>query len=312
MSPLQTLLAGMPAGSIKADDLLGFLTMFSVPDRMTDLAAITYEWDRLGLAEDLKPAPTKPLDTFALACAAVATSRNNEAGESVLVKRASTDGTAYQITRELRDDLNRIVEYPKAMTLEFKPDTEHLTVIMREDYEVLRKLEERVRDNYHAYRGQVSGRKVRGAVRETIVDKLGGTNYMGKGVYLVPREGLRVLEALRDMLGAIYNGDAPVVMIPMLNTKPNKEDLSRFHADEIRERCEALMGTIGAKLRSGGTVRSDMLANVLKQNGEIKAQRDRIMDLVGRETQAVEDQLDLLKAQIEALMDLDSKQAVAA
>lgn len=309
--PVQSLLAGSGA-KLRADDLLGFLVMSTVPDRMIDYNAIGREWAREGLDSDLMPEPGTPLDTFGLACTAVQTKRVKGAAEVILVQRASKDGKTYQITRSVMDADNRVVEYPKAMTFDFDPDQQTLRVTRREDYDALRALERRVRDNYKDFKTQIPGSKVRTAVRDTL-RLLNATNYMGKGIYLVPRDGLAKLEALQRVLMAIYGPDAYLALIPMLDTKTNRNDLSRFHADDIKGRAEELMNLIRPKLKAGGVVRSDMLANVLRQNKELKAQRDKILEVVGKETDEVEAYLETVGEQIEAFMELaNGREEVAA
>ena len=302
--PIQQLVAMKGGAKIHADDLLGFLVMYTLPDRMVGYKNIVREWANEGLDPDVMPGPGRPTDIFGLACAAVATKRTRGLQEIILAERASTDGTTYQITRSVRDNDNRIVEHPKAMTLHFDPHTQTLTVTKREDYEVLENLENLVRANYRNFRGSIPGSKVRTAVRGTIVNELGGTSYMGKGIYMVPRDGLRVLESIEKVLDTTYGGDAHMSLIPLLDTKRNRDDLSRFHADDIRERCETLMQQVGAKLKAGGGVRADLLANVKKSYREIRDQRDQIIELVGRETETVENELELLAEQIEAFMDM--------
>lgn len=309
MSPIQGLLATGGGAKVRAEDLLGFLTMYSVPDRMVEYHEVVQLWSSEKLDVKVMPKPSKPVDVFQLACSAVETRRKRSgANEVVLAERLklSTDRCDYQITRSVVDsDANR-VEHPKAMIVQFTLHGEQIKVTQLEDYGVLAPLEREIKSNYRAFKTQIPGSKVRTGIRETIVGRLGGTNYMGKGIYMVPKKALSVLESMQRVLDSLYGKDAHMSLIPMLDTKINRDDLSRFHADEIKNRTEALMATIADKLEAGGTVRSDMLGNVLDAEAELQNQRDQIVAMLGRETASVDARLKAVATQVAALLKLSA------
>jgi hypothetical protein len=312
MSPIKGLIA-VQGSKVDPKDILGFLTMYSIPDRMVEYHEVVKQWTKNSLDTGLLPKPGKPIDVFQLACSAVQSKRVRGAADEILAQRAflSTQECVYQITHSVRDSVAKLVDHPKAMSIKFVVNGERITVERREEYDALSALEQKVRTNYRDFKTQIAGSKVRTGVRETIVNRLGGTNYMGKGIYMVPSAGLPELEAIQVALAELYGGDAHISLIPMLNTDGNRDDLSRFHADDIRERSEALMATIAEKLKVGGTVRKDMLGNVVDEMKALKDQRDRIFQVIGTETAAVESRLKAVAIQVEALTALSAQKEAA-
>lgn len=314
MSPIKDLIAVSAGSKVDPDSILGFLTMYSIPDRMVDYRDVAKQWATHGLPANMPgntndkilPKVAKPIDTFQLACSSVATKRVRGAADEVLTQRAflSTEECVYQITHSVRDAANKIVEHPKAMSVTFVTNGERITVERREEYDALASLEQTIRDRFKEYKGQIAGGKIRTGVRRIIVEILGGTNYMGKGIYMVPKAGLKELESIKLALHGLYGDDAHVSLIPMIDTKGNREDLARFHTDDIRERSEALIGTMAEKIREGGTVRRDMFENVVKEARALKEQRTRVLELVGNETQAVEERMKIVSDQIDKLATL--------
>src|SRR4051812_17851546 len=156
----------------------GTLTNTRVPDAPVNLEQLRALMTAEGLDTTMLPAPKTPrapaLD-FALACRAVETRRGKRGrtGERVAVGEVVTNATesVYQITREVVDEANRVIDHKKGMRVVYVKDVLatdpiHVEPFAQEHYEHLKHLEAEIRLRFDALRGTIPGSKIRAILRE--------------------------------------------------------------------------------------------------------------------------------------------------
>lgn len=321
MAPNLKDLVAVPHGTIDQRDLLGTITIFTVPDKPVKGSKLTRLWASEGLDPALIPESRQPVHVFQGACREVATKRGGAVGSNghrteVKVDEVYENGDecVYQITRLVRDAANQVIDHPKAMTLVFdkalaqaeidggKADPITCTPRDPESYGQLKGLEDRVRQDYHRNLSNVPGQKVRNATRDYMT--LLGATPMRKsgGVYFVPIAGYQTLQSIERVLDKLYGDDARFDTYPMMSTSSARDKLRDHHAVHVVEDAEALMARIVNRLKDGGTIRKDFSTNILQARRELGARRKQYVELLGTETEKVNDHLEILDEQVEKLM----------
>src|SRR4051812_13215174 len=221
--------------TLDRDSILGFISLFTVPDNPVPGAKLNRLWTAEGLDAALIPDARKAADVFAQACRQVETRKagtNPAHRTEVKVDEVSNgpDERVYQITRMVRDQTNQVIDHPKAMTLALdKPAADGgadaancIKVIPRDPatFGALKGLADSVVAYYDKNLTTVPGQKIRNAVRD-YMKILGAENLRRKsgGVYFVPVSGADTLESLERVLDKLYEGAADLHFIPQPNTK---------------------------------------------------------------------------------------------
>lgn len=315
-------LLAVPGGTIDPAHLLGVQVLYTIPDKAVSYDKLRAAWTLEGLDESLIPDKRSSVNTAEYACRSVETRKGGSASNGrgrliVKVDRVSTSARqcVYQLTRQVFDEANQAIEHEKGMTLTFDADAlavgnDPWTVRPWEEehYLAMRPLEVAIREHFNEHVGTVPGQKVRNAVRDYLTrkDKLGGTNMRraSGGVYFVPIEHASTLDSIETVVKGLYGDDADFDMIPMANSVGIKEIVEKHHVLNVREEAAQLVATVAERLRNEDTKpRRDFVENIMRQRRELGQHRAKMQELLGRETEAVNEALSLIDEQIGKLWD---------
>lgn len=295
-------------GQIPQDALLGNLVLRRVPDASVEVGLARALMQQHGLDPALIPEAPKPVHVFGRACRAVETRRPKQQAkthrEQVDVREVVTNSaeSVYQITRVLVDEANRQVDHPKAMRVVHSPDVVrpiHVEPIDPDHYEALAALEGRIRDYYTANLGRVPGAKLREIVRKLLRDSK-AVSY-GSAADFVPMEANATMAALKAVIEGLYPGEGRLTLIPLLNTDDLRDELDYHHTREIQDEVHDLMADMRERLAQPGNVRQDMLTNKRLQRRMLTEKCERMRELIGKETGAITEAMELLDMQLAAL-----------
>src|SRR3954465_7404954 len=164
-----------PPRDIPAELCAGVLVTTSVPDRAVDGEQLRTLLLAHGLDDQLVPERKKinEVHAFQNACRSVETRRGSKAKgrtTTVAVGEVVTNATesVYQITAEVRDEKELVIEHPKAMRIRYQKA--HAAAIVVDDLEpayaeALRPLADMIQLRFDAMRGRLTGAKVREILR---------------------------------------------------------------------------------------------------------------------------------------------------
>src|SRR4051812_7173031 len=222
------------ASNLDPEQLLGRLTLFTLPDRPVSGAKLLRAWTQAGLDPDLAPPEARqPVDVFRSACASVKQRRGNggpnHGRTEITADEVTNNGgrlgdCVYQITVKVWDTDARSIEFEKALRVSFDKRTGAISFDhLGGRSAALRKHERAIREHFEDNARTLPGNKVRNAVREQLA-ALGATNVRGKagGAYFVPIEWQDAatwpsLRGLKDVLAEMYGDDADCYTIPLAN-----------------------------------------------------------------------------------------------
>lgn len=315
MSPRRpkNIVAVTPGGAVTQDMILGFITLFTVPDKPVSASKLNREWIGEGLPHELIPQTRRSVNAFQIACRSVETRKRSESAEKTRTEievdpvHETPEKYVYQVTSLVRDKTNEVIEHPKALRVTFDKQSENIS------WEPLDKLFDSgevddigtaIRDFYDANSKKVPAARVRDAIRK-LMDFVDATNLRRKagGVYFVPREGKGYLDSLASVLTAMWNGDAEVNMIPCVNDEGPREMIERHFDLNVSGEIDEIMATVRDALsRSDRSIRQDAIGNLLARRKQLGARRERYSSLLDTEMGEVETKLDLLDQQLEALV----------
>lgn len=309
MAPRKEVVAVTPGGKITEDMIVGWLTMYSVPDRPVVGAKLLKLWAEKGLDPDMLPEARQPLHTFQTAVRSVETRRRTN-GSTVEIKVDEVVGTphewVYQVTLQVRDLEERIIEHPKGMRVIFDRRTNDIKFDKLEGHHLLSGVETRILDQFQALSNKVPASKVRNAVR-AYLRELGATNLRKKagGVYITPKStgAKETLDSIAAVLDETYKGDGELYTIPLADDEAQRNMVEKHFTMNASELIDEQIGKVTSRLKQDRTVRKDLVANVVgerKRLGEIKAQYS---DLLRTDLDEVEAKMALLDEQIEALLE---------
>jgi hypothetical protein len=301
------------------DSVLGFISLFTVPDEPVPGTKLNRLWAAEALDPSLIPDARKAADVFAQACRQVETRKagtNPAHRTEVKVDEVSNgpDQRVYQVTRMVTDQANQVIDHPKAMTLVLDKPTadggavavDCINVIPRDPttFGALKGLADSVLAYYDKNLTTVPGQKIRNAIRD-YMKILGAENLRRKsgGVYFVPASGADTLESLERVLAKLYDGAADLHFIPQANTKAMQAMVAHHHTLNVVKECDEMIARITNRLKSGGKVRKDLLTNVIQQKRELGARRKEYAKLLGGEQKKLDGHFDVLDEQIEKLME---------
>lgn len=303
---------------------LGKLVTYSMPDDPRSGTKLVRVWAKHGLNVDDLPDQRQGFHIFQSACRSVETRRRNGKGVEIKVDEVMHDANecVYQITRMVRDEGERVIEHPKAMTIAFDKSLDKITVRELEDYEMLRGLEERIRDHYAKNAKSIPGQKIRNAVRDTLL-KLGAQNMRRKagGLYFVPATyrmmdtggqvtetpTMPTLDGLTGALEELYGDRGELWTIPLIRDDAAESMVAKHFAINVAEKSRDLMERALQRVRQGqGTrgVRADLIANLYNERRKIAGAVSQFEELVALDKVEIEKNLHDLDDALAKLQEL--------
>jgi hypothetical protein len=319
-------LNGMVAVTGKGIKALGYLTWFSIPDESIGLRKLRQALVVHGLPPTLAPKDTKAINVFKRAMREQETrekvwdadERRMTIVETTVAQVSETPADCvYQISRLTRDLKQRVINYPKALTVVFNKSTEELSFKVLGDVprsEVV-PMTEAIESFYEKNSSKVTGAKVRGIVRNYLksepdeprkVEGLSGENLRGKagGIYFIPAKHVDELTALSEALAEMYPGRAYLHAIPMADSASEREIIRRHHVANTRSEMMEAVQECRDLLRADRerAPRSDVVAN---QWARFRALQRRAADytaLLGDEAEEIQTMGDMLKKQLDKLI----------
>lgn len=316
-----SMLTLMDGSKLKPKQVLGFITIQTIPEAPVSGTKLKKLWAAEGLDPKLIPDVRRPTDVFAQACRSVEGKRGTAANPSeVKVDEVSNDADfrIYQITRLVRDQNKRVIDHPKAMRLVLDKggadggakaaDCIDVQPLDKTTFGELAGLADAVLDYYNKNLTTVPGQKIRNALRD-YMKLLGGENMRrgSGGVYFVPSSGSDTLEALNRVVETLYRGKADLHFWPQPNTAACQQMLARHHASNVVAECDEMIAKLTERLKSVGNgrqkVRKDFMTNMMQQRRELGARRKQYAAILGEEVKTLAGHFDTLDDQIEKLME---------
>lgn len=293
----------------EGDHVMGYLTMFSVPDRHVSASKIGRAWASEALPTHLLPAERKAVDTFKNACRSVETRRTTST-RTVEVKVDQVEETygecVYQVTHMVRDHAQRQIDHPKAMRVTFNKIDEQIA------YEVLSKrfasglddIEAAIDENFNENLAKVPGSKVRTIVRG-LFSHVGAVNMRGKagGVYFVPKSGKDDIDSLTKVLDYIYGEDSELHYIPMADAEYHRNMVQKKFEISVGTEIDETISLVADKLIASRRMRSDAVGNLLVRRKELGDLQRTYAKVVNDDLDAVTEKLELLDKQLSALVE---------
>jgi hypothetical protein len=292
-------------GTIPEEYIAGTLTTTSVPDRSIDSEQLRQLLTQHGLDSSLVPAKRPEVFDFQNACRSVETRRGVRAPKGhrtqITVGEVVTNSaeSVYQITAEVRDETNRVIEHPKGMRVVYDKAVaqnpirvEPLEAFATMDPD----LEARVRAHFDTHRGKLPGAKVREILR-TLFRSINATVW-SKGVWFVGIQHASTLAAMEATLTGLYGTDSEFHTIPMLNTKGVKRILGEKVIAHVRGDAGKLMAEIGEQLSDGRSVSDKQFQRIAQARAALVEQADAMQATYGSELEGVEAALKLVDAQV--------------
>jgi hypothetical protein len=305
-----------PGGNITLDHIMGFYTLFTIPDKPVSTSKLNRLWIAEGLPHELIPHEREAKHNFMQACRSIETrSRNTDSASKrkeieVDPVTETPDRVVYQITSLVRDKLSEVIDHPKAMRvtytkadqkIEFKP----LDKTTGLDDAELEALAQRIQDRFDADAQMIPGARVRASVR-SLMAEMGATNVRKKagGVYFVPKDGKSTLDGLGNVLKDLWPDDeAELHLIFAANADGERDLVERHFTVNVSDEVDALMAEVADALNSEGRrIRKDRVGNILVQRRVLGEQRERYAELLGTSLDEIENNLDLLDQQLEKLV----------
>jgi len=318
----KNVIAVTPGGEITEEMILGYITLFTVPDRAVSASKLNRTWISEGLPHTLIPQSRRSVNAFQVACRSVETRRRTEATRTREVEvdqvHETADKCVYQVTFLVRDKSNEIIEHPKALRVFFDKHTEAITweaLDKNVDQDQVNELGSRIRDFYDANAKKVPAARVREAIRK-LMDVCDATNLRKKagGVYMVPRtaidpeEGREFhtkdwLDSLSKVLNELWGGDAEVNQIPCANAETEREMVARHFDINVTDEIDEIMAKATEALsRPDRSMRQDAIGNMIARRKVLAERTGRYRDLLDTELGEVDTKLELLDQQLEAVV----------
>lgn len=319
-------LEGMVAVSADSEvEKLGHVVWFSVPDEPTNLNRLRIEWLAKKLDERVLPPEPRPLYVFKRAMREQEGKVRNTDGSvtetDVRLVSEDHDLCIYQISRVVRDQTKKVINYPKAMRVTFdkgdanakRPfDFDPLDEVPAED---VLPMMHAITDYFNHSTLAIDGRKVRALVRGFLSDDtddakeivgLSGLNLRGKagGVYFVADEHTNKLKAIAKVLDKLYpDGRAYLYMVPLADDAEAKELVRQRHiANSVKEAQDAIT-EVGELLAERTTpVRSDVREHHWRRLQLARERASEYAEILGGEVKEVDQALELVKTQLERLV----------
>lgn len=315
----KNVIAVTPGGDITMDHIMGFYTLFSLPNEPVSASKLHRLWIAEGLPPDLIPHSRAAKNNFQQAVRSIE-NRSRKVGADkkrteIEVDPVTEDANrvVYQVTKLKRDQFNEVIDHPKAMKVTFEKDSEIIT------WEPLDKLEDMdesdlkglfdlIQNHYDKNAKKVPGTRIRAAIRK-LVKEAGGTPIIRKkqggtgGVYFVPKNGRDYLESVRTVLTQLYDDNAELHLIFAANADGERELVERHFTANVSQEIDSLMAEVTEALRGEGRkMRSDRVGNILAQRKLLGATREQYAELLDASLEETEEKLGLLDQQLETLV----------
>jgi hypothetical protein len=303
---------------VPGDLIAGVLVTTSVPDRAIDGEVLRALLKARGLDDSLVPEPKRisEVHAFQNACRSVESRRGASAKgtrTTVAVGEVVTNGaeSVYQITAEVRDAGNRVIEHPKAMRIVYDKSLAGHAPITVEALEVnyaeaLKPLADKIQLTFDALRGRLQGAKVREILRAQF--RAMHAPRWANSVYFVDIKHMAALESMASVLAELYGGDAKYDHAPVLNTRHVRDTLGEKIGEHVADDVAKLMTTFAKKLSAKDgeqpkkiTAREFEHAN--DQRAALVKQAEEMMAGYGDEIATVRESLALLNEQVVAMWE---------
>jgi hypothetical protein len=242
-------------GDLPGDILLGRIVLFTISDEPVKRDDIVKWFKSLNLNEEFVPPENKAQHAFEKATSETKDVYPMTKGrEGHLMCRdvsRNTNTTRRQITREIKDGKNRVLDYHRAVDLQFvKPsdptdqggarlriqiDTEHLE---HGEHTELKKVAEAIQTRYFRYLEFFDGMKLRAMVREYLKKQLNAIEVKG-GVYFVLHQYDEELARLSQLVSRL-GGECQMSMIPIVNVERERKFLTQILQREATDALATL------------------------------------------------------------------------
>lgn len=291
-------------------DVAGLLSNTRVPDSPCDVEQLRSLMTAEGLDTSMLPkvkTPRSPVFDFAIACRSVETKRGKRGrtGERVAVGEVVTNGdeSVYQVTRELVDTQNRVIDHRKGMRVVYDKafaDSDPIRVepFTAEHYDSIKHLEDEIRARFMALRGTIPGSKVREIVRKQF-RLLGATRWSTtNSVWFVPTEHVATLEAIERVLKAIYGDRAEFDSIPLPRSPHTTRTVTDKVGGHVALDAEKLLAKIAGKLADGADVRNDTFERMRDEAQEVRDYVKGMEAMLGGEVALAQSSMALVDTQL--------------
>lgn len=310
-------IAVTPGGDITMDHIIGFYTLFNVPDAPVSAAKAHRLWVAEGLPPNLVPNSRENKHAFMSACKSIETRKRPEQGSAntnrmTEVKAAMVMETdqyvTYQVTHHVRDPENNVINHPKQMRVQYDKWNEYIeweSLDKRLNEDTLDDLGHAIERHYNDNLSKLPGPRIRSAVRGLMQD-LDGVNVRKRagGVYFVPKTGMKDLEALGRILTELYpEREGELHLIPCANADGEKEMIERHFSVNVTTEVDELMAEVTEALT--GTerrMRKDRVNNILQRRQQLAQHRQRYSKLLDTELEEVGEKVELLDEQVTNLI----------
>lgn len=290
-------------------DVAGLLTNTRVPDAPCDVEQLRSLMLAEGLDTSALPAPAKPRPAvfdFAIACRSVETKRGKRGrrGERVAVGEVVTNDaeSVYQVTRELVDADNRVIDHEKGMRVVYdkamQPDPIRVEPFALEHYEVLKHLEDEIRMRFFALRGTIPGSKVREIVRKQFKAMSATRWSTTNSVWFAPTERVATLEAIERVLKAIYGDRAEFDSIPLPASPHTWRTVEQKVGGHVAGDADKLVAEIASKLADGADVRSATFDRMRDKAQEVRTYVEGMEAMLGTDVALARTSLALVDTQL--------------
>lgn len=312
----KNVVAVTPGGNITLDHIMGFYTLFTIPDQPVSASKLSRLWISEGLPPDLIPNSRQAKNNFQQACRSIENrSRKTDTEKKKRIEIEvdpvieHADRVVYQVTKLERDAFNDVIDHPKAMKVTFDKDSEIITwepldKLSDMDESDLRKLFDAIQAHFDKNAKKVPGPRVRSGVRR-LMQEIGATNIRKRagGVYFVPKDGKTYLEGLETVLTELYGGDAELHLIFAASAEGERELVERHFTTNVSQEVDEVMAEVKSALDSEGRkMRSDRVGNILAKRKMLGEHREKYASLLGTSLEEIGTKLDLLDQQLEALV----------
>jgi len=315
----KNVVAVTPGGNITMDHIMGFYTLFSLPNEPVSASKLHRIWISEGLPPDMIPNSRAAKNNFQQAARSIenrsrrtdADKKRTEIEVDPVIEDA--DRVIYQVTKLKRDQFNEVIDHPKAMKVTFDKNTELMT------WEPLDKLEDMdesdlkglfdlIQNHFDKNAKKVPGARIRAAIRK-LVKEVGGTPIIRKkqggsgGIYFVPKDGRDYLDSVKVVLSEMFGDNAEMHLIFAASADGERELVERHFTTNVSQEIDGLMAEVTEALRGEGRkMRSDRIGNILQQRKLLGSHREKYADLLGTTLEETEIKLGLLDQQLESLV----------
>jgi translation elongation factor EF-G len=312
----KNVVAVTPGGNITLDHIMGFYTLFTIPNEPVSASKLNRLWIGEGLPHELIPNSRSAKNNFQKAVRSIE-NRSRKTDQDKKRIEIEVDPViendlkvVYQVTKLARDQFNEVIDHPKAMKVTFEKDSETMSwepidKLSDMDETDLKNLFHLIEAHFDKNAKKIPGERVRASVRK-LMKEVDATNIRKKagGVYFVPKDGKPYLEGLEAVLAELYGGEAELHLIFAASAEGERELVERHFTTNVSTEIDQLMAEVTASLRvkEGQKMRKDRVGNILAQRNSLGQNREKYAQLLGTSLEEIEGKLGLLDQQLEKLV----------